>query len=674
MRRERPSFPHAFLTPRGRPINGGGLSTSAGRPPARYRPGGCRGLILAVIAAMLVASPGRSSAQPNPPVQPPSALKKLSLEELFDLEVTSVSQKPESLSQTAAAIHVVTQDDIRRMGALTIPEALRNIPGVEVARVNSRDYAITARGFNGTVANKLLVLVDGRSVYTPLYSGVFWDVQDTFIEDVAQIEVIRGPGATVWGANAVNGVINVITKDAAHTQGWTVVGGGGNAERGFGGARYGGTLGSHAFFRVYGKHLDRDASLRPNGQEAGDEFQLSQGGLRIDWAPSAADGFTLQADAYRGFGRQPNADAVDLSGGNVLAEWRRRFSANSDIQVRSYYDHTDRDFPATFGEALDTYDITVRHRFSVAGRNDIVWGLGYRRMHDDVQNSPGLAFLPARLTRELSTFFVQDELGLAENRLHVIVGSKFEHNDYTGFEYQPSGRLAWTPSASYTLWAAASRAVRTPSRIDRDLFVPAAPPYLLVGGPGFESEVLRAFELGYKVQASGNLTASVATFYNLYDKLRSLEAGPPFFLGNGFKGQTYGVEGEATCQISSQWRLNPGYTFLRLDLDTTPGSTDTTQSRQEGDSPRHQFFIRSSLTLPREVALDITVRHVGELTNQRVPAYTTADARLACQPTPAIELALVGQNLFDPRHPEFGSPAARREVERSLYGKATCRF
>jgi iron complex outermembrane recepter protein len=625
------------------------------------------------LAAVLVAVPRAWAEKPSTD-EPLGSLKKLTLEQLFDVEITSVSQKPESLSHAAAAIHVVTQEDIRRMGAPSIPEALRNIPGLEIARVNSRDYAITARGFNGTVANKLLVLIDGRSVYTPLYSGVFWDVQDTFIEDIEQIEVIRGPGATVWGANAVNGVINVISKDAAQTQGLVVAGGGGNAERGFGGARYGGTLGSHAHFRVYGKHVDRDASLRPDGLEAGDEFRRSQGGFRIDWTPTAADGFTFQGDVYGGSGRQSGAEAVDLSGGNVLAKWTRRFSANSDLHVGAYYDRTDRDSPPTFGETLDSYDVTLRHRFGVADRHDLVWGLEYRGTEDDVRNSPGLAFLPARLSRNLWTCFVQDELALARNRLHVTVGSKFEHNDYTGFEYQPSGRFAWKPSVSHTLWGAASRAVRTPSRIDRHLFVPATPPYLLVGSPDFDSEVLRAFELGYKVQAAKNMTASIATFYNLYHRLRSLEMGPPFFLANGFKGQTYGVEGEATYQLSDRWRLNPGYTFLRLDLDTTPASTDTTHARQEGDSPRHQFFIRSSLALPREMAVEVAVRYVGELPNQRVPAYATADARLAWQASSAIEVALVGRNLLDPHHPEFGTPATRRHVERSLYGKVTCQF
>jgi iron complex outermembrane receptor protein len=630
-----------------------------------------------VLATGLLVGIGLSPAWADkapPRDQELGALKSLSLEQLFDLEVTSVSQKPESLSQTAAAIHVVTQEDIRRTTAASIPELLRYVPGVEVARIDSRNYAITSRGFNGTVANKLLVLIDGRSVYTPLYSGVFWDAQDAFIDDIEQVEVIRGPGATVWGANAVNGVINVITKDAAQTPGWLIVGGGGNAEQGLEGLRYGGTLGPHAHFRVYGKRFDREASRFPNGREAGDEFRAGQGGLRIDGTSSSADAFTIQADAYDGSGDQLTADAVRISGGNALGRWTRQFSATSNLRLEAYYDRTDRRNPPTFGETLDTYDATLHHRFSVAGRQDVVWGLEYRRSQDHVRNSAGLAFLPARVTRDLATCFVQDQFELVPNRLDVTVGSKFEHNDYTGFEYQPSARLAWKPSTSHTIWGAASRAVRTPSRIDRDLFAPATPPYFLVGSPDFESEVLYAYELGYKTQAAKRLTASIATFYNRYDKLRSLESGPPLFLANGIKGETYGVEGEASVQLSDRWRVNPGYSFLRLDLETTPGSTDVSQTRQEGDSPRHQLFVRSSLDLPRAVALDVSLRHVSELPNQKVPAYTTADARLAWQPTHAVELALVGQNLFDPRHAEFGTPASRREVERSVYGKATCHF
>jgi iron complex outermembrane receptor protein len=638
---------------------------------------GTGGHIRAVAALWLVTlliAPALARAGTPVTLGHPERLKKLSLEQLFDIEVTSVSQKPESLSKTAAAIHVVTQNDLHQMGARSIPEALRDIPGVEVARVDSRQYAITARGFNGTVANKLLVLIDGRSVYTPLYSGVFWDVQDTFLEDIEQIEVIRGPGATVWGANAVNGVINIRTKDAAHTQGWLVTGGGGNIERAFEGARFGGALGSNAFYRLYGKHFEREASVRPDGRDAGDDFYMSQGGFRLDVAPGSDNSFTLQGDGYVGSALQSAADETDMRGGNAIAQWTRHISTTSELELRGSYDRTERDMPSIFGETLDTYDLELRHRLAVGGLQDIVWGLGYRLMLDEVRNSPGLAFLPASLTRRLYSVFVQDEFRLAEDRLRLTVGSKFEHNDYTGFEYQPSARLAWAPVASHTVWAAASRAVRTPSRIDRDLYVPATPPYFLVGGKDFESEGLRAFEVGYKAHAATGLTASISTFYNLYDHLRSLEVGSPAFLANGLKARTYGLETEASYQVSDAWRLRAGYTYLELNVERTPGTTDFSGVRQEGDSPQHQSFIRSSLSLTEKLALDLSTRYVGNLPNQRVPAYATGDARLGWQLTDRFELELVGRDLLDPQHPEFGGPSNRREIQRSFHGKATCHF
>ena len=623
---------------------------------------------------MLLLAPLPASSQTEQDAEPPKALKQLSLEELFDLEVTSVSKKPESVSKTAAAVHVVTADDLHRMGVLSIPEALRYIPGVEVARVDSRSYAITARGFNGTVANKLLVLMDGRSVYTPLYSGVFWDVQDAFIEDIEQIEVIRGPGATVWGANAVNGVINIISKSAANTQGFLVTGGAGNAERGFGGVRYGGTFGPRAFFRVYAKDYDRGPSKLPSGQDAGDASRMHQGGFRADWTPTTSDGITIQGDIYGSSIDRRNANPTELSGGNAQAKWMRRFSDHSSLQLQGYYDRTKRDQPSVFGETLDSYDLTLNHRFAPAARHDVVWGLGYRLTSDDVRNSAALAFLPPRLTHRLYTGFVQDELALSANRLSLTVGSKIEHNDYTAFEYQPGVRLAWTPTQQQTIWGAASRAVRTPSRIDRDFFVPGQPPYFLVGNPNYDSEVLNAFELGYKGQPANELTTSVSTFYNVYDKLRSLEAGPPLLLANGLEGRTYGIEAEAACQVVSRWRLTVGYTFLSLILDVKPTSTDASQVTQEGDSPRHQAFARSSFTLPHDVSVDASVRFVDELRNQKIPATTVCDARLAWQPTKAAEIAVVGQGLFDSSHAEFGKLNTSREIERSIYGKVLCRF
>ena len=628
------------------------------------------GLVLAALGlSALVAL-----AQTEEAVRPPTELKKLSLEELFEIEVTSVSKKPEKLSETAAAIHVVTDEDIRRSGAVSIPEALRDIPGVEVARVDSRQYAITARGFNSTTANKLLVLMDGRSVYTPLYSGVFWDVQDTLMEDIAQIEVIRGPGASVWGANAVNGVINILTKSAEQTQGLLVTGGGGDEERGFAGVRYGGRLGPNAYFRVYGKYFDRDGADRPGGRDADDRFRMGQFGFRVDWKSGADDLLTLQSDVYDGSVAQPTPGHIDLSGGNILGRWTKRFSASSDLQIQAYYDRTNRNIPQTFGEKLDTLDLDIRHRFNLARGHDVVWGFGYRYTNDHVDNSPALAFLPPNLTQNLVTAFIQDEVTVVENRLHLALGSKFEHNDYTGFEYEPSGRLAWTPSREQTVWGAISRAVRTPSRIDRELFVPGQPPYLLAGGPTVESGTVYAFEAGYKVQPTATLTASAATFYNVYKDLISLESGPPLTFANGLKGKSYGVELEASYQPITRWRLNAGYTLFHLSLSRRPGSTDTTQVRQEGDSPRHAAFLESRLDLPRGIELDTRIRYVDALPNQSVPRYVAFDARLGWHASKNLEISVVGSNLADPEHPEFGTPAARREIRRSVYGKVTCRF
>jgi iron complex outermembrane recepter protein len=631
-------------------------------------------LALWLLIATFLSAPARSDAQPSQMVEAPKALKQLSLDELFDLEVTSVSQKPESVSKTAAAIHVVTAEDLKRMGVLSIPEALRYIPGVEVARSNSRNYAITARGFNGTIANKLLVLMDGRSVYTPLYSGVFWDAQDAFMEDIEQIEVIRGPGATVWGSNAVNGVVNVISKGAADTQGFLIAGGAGNVERGFGGVRYGGSLGPQAFFRVYAKDNDRGPTLFPNGQEAGDATRQWQAGYRADWTPTTADGITVQGDLYGGSIDQPGMEKGVLSGNNVRGKWTRRLSDHSNLQTQVYYDRTKRDNPTVFGETLDTYDFTLNHRFAPAARHDVVWGLGWRLTKDDVRNSANLAFLPPRVQHRLYTGFVQDEIALAADRLFLTLGSKLEHNSYTGYEVQPGVRLAWTPTPETTIWGAASRAVRAPSRLDRDLFAPAQPPYVLAGDSTFESEVLVAYELGYKGRLKSRISTSVSSFYNVYDKIRSLELAVPAHFGNGLEGEGYGVEAEATCQIVPRWRATAGYTFLRLILDVKPTSNDALQEAQEGDSPRHQIYVRSSFDLPHGLSLDAGVRFVDELPNQQIPATTVCDARLAWQPTKAVEIAIIGQGLFDPRHPEFGTPGARREVPRSIYGKASCRF
>ncbi len=632
-----------------------------------------------LIVFAFVSSTVSVFAQKEAIVPTPAELKKMSVEELMDVEVTSVSKRPEKLSEAASAIQVITHDDIRRSGASSLPEALRLAANLEVAQVDSRQWAISARGFNNTAANKLQVLIDGRTVYTPLYSGVFWDVQDTLLADIDRIEVISGPGATLWGANAVNGVINITTKTAKDTQGLLIEGGGGTELRDFGGLRYGGTLSSNVHYRVYGKYFERDSAVLPNGQDATNDWRMGQGGFRVDWDPSDRNLLTLQGDGYGGTAAQQGASNIGLSGGNVLGRWSHTISESSDFRLQLYYDRTHRRIPGTFAEDLDTYDVDLQQRFLAGERHDVVWGLGYRLIDDGVGNSPALAFLPPHVTRQWFSGFVQDEIALVKDRLSLGIGTKIEHNDYSGFEFQPSGRLAWKLGKGQTMWTAISRAVRTPSRIDTELFSPSGPPFLLAGGPQFVSEELLAYELGYRVQPDPRLSLSLAGFYNDYDDIRSLErANPsspiPIVFANGQKAKSYGAEVTIDYRLTDWWRLRAGYTELQMRIQPNPGSMDSTFGSTESHDPNHQFFLRSSLDLPGHLQLDSGFRYVSHIANQRIPAYGELDVRLAWNPTPSVELSLIGQNLLHDHHAESGSPGSRVEIERSVYAKVLCRF
>jgi iron complex outermembrane receptor protein len=632
-------------------------------------------LLLVGLGVVCVADHGFAQ-QPDSAAR---ALKQLSIEQLMNLEVTSVSKRPERLAQTASAIQVITQDDIRRSGASSLPEALRLASNLQVAQVDSRQWAISARGFNSTTANKLLVLIDGRTIYTPLFSGVFWDAQHVPLADIDRIEVISGPGATLWGANAVNGVINVITKDAKDTPGLLLSGGGGTELRGFGTTRYGGSLGSTVRYRVYGTGFDRDPTVLPSGQDATDDWHLGQGGFRADWDASTVSHVTLQGDLYDGRIGQATAGDIDVNGGNVVAKWSRTISDASALTAQLYYDRTHRNIPGTFGEDLDVYDLDLQHQTRLGARHDLVWGLGYRLINDRIANTAGLAFLPAHVARQWFTGFVQDEIALVPDQLHLALGTKIEHNDYTGFEIQPSGRVNWTLSPAATLWAAVSRAVRTPSRIDRELFVPGQPPYFLAGGPGFHSEREMAYELGYRHQ-QGSLALSLATFYSRYHGLRSLEqvnppAPAPIVIGNGQDGESYGAELTAAYVLTSGWRVWAGYTELRVHIWPNPGSTDTSRGLTESQAPDRQFFVHSSIDLPARLKLDAGLRAIGRIARRQVPAYEELNAKLTWRPAPKLDLSIVGQNLLNPRHLEFGAPGpTRREIERGVYGMVEWRF
>ncbi|HZF01474.1 MAG TPA: TonB-dependent receptor plug domain-containing protein [Methylomirabilota bacterium] len=604
----------------------------------------------------------------------PGALKKLSMEELMDQDVTIVTKTPEKLSQSPSAVQVITGEDIKRSGATSLPEALRLAPNLEVAQVNAQQWAISARGFNNTLANKLLVMIDGRSIYTPLDAGVFWDVQNVLLEDVDQIEVVSGPGGSLWGANAVNGVINIVTKSARDTQGLYVSGAGGSFLQDWGAVRYGGEITSNLFYRAYVQRFDHNGAELPGGTAATNSWDMTQGGFRSDYYPSDINTLTLQGDAYSGTEAGTTA-ATPVDGENVLGRWTRTLSEESDLSLQTYFDRTWRNVPGIFAEDLKTYDVDFQHRFPIGDRNNILWGAGYRLMQDEVKNGAVLAFLPPNFNMQLASAFVQDEIVLVPDRLKFTLGTKVEHNDFSGFEVEPSGRIAWTPDERQTVWAAISRAVRSPSRVDTDFFAPAAgPPFLLGGGTNFTSEKVIAYELGYRVRPTKKLSLSLAGFFNEYDDIRSVESsGGTFFIANGLHAQSWGLELSGEFQAADWWRLRGGYNYLNEKVWQKSGHVDINNAQGEGDDPQNQFSLQSIMDLPANFQFDATARYVDALPHPGVPGYFTFDLRLAwtCQ---RFEFSVVGQNLWDGQHAEFGAAATRQEIPRSIYGKVTCRF
>jgi len=635
----------------------------------------------------------------------------MSIEDLMNIEVTSASKKSQKISETAAAVFVITQEDIRRSGVTSIPEALRMVPGIQVAKIDASKWAITSRGFNGFFANKLLVLIDGRSVYTPLFSGAFWDVQDYPLQDLDRIEVIRGPGATMWGANAVNGVINIITKKAKDTQGTLVEAGFGSEERGFGTIRHGGNHKEDLHYRFYAKYFTRDEGVYASGDDAHDDWRVLRGGFRMDYEPKNGDSLTVQGDIYNGdvgetaivAAPPPDfirsiTDDVKIAGGNLLFKWRRSFSENSEITLQTYYDRTERDDPM-IEEDRDTIDMDFQHQFSLSPCNNIVWGLAYRYTRDDIKNTFTLTYDPDSRHDDLISAFFQDEIIIDDYQIRLTLGSKFEYNNYTGFEIQPNVRLLYKPHDRHSIWTAVSRAVRTPSPSEHELRINLevlpGPPVVFVstfGDNDFDSEELLAFELGYRVMATDSLSLDLATFYNDYNNLRTLEpktlflettpALPhlvmPFFVENKMEGHTYGVELAADWRYSDRLSFKFAYSYLRIQLHPDGDSGDPISETAEGDSPHHQVSLRSSVNITRNLDWDLWARYVDNLTRQDIGSYVSLDARIAWRPRNNLELTLVGQNLLDPQRPEFDQDTfldvAISEVERSVYGKITWQF
>ena len=616
-----------------------------------------------VALAALVSTRVATAQEPTP-----EQLAEMSLEELGRIEVTSVSRRPQRLAEAAASIYVITADDIRRSGVTSLPEALRLAPNLEVARVGASTYAISARGFNNAIGNKLQVLLDGRILYNPLFSGMFWDAHDLVLDNVERIEVISGPGSTLWGANAVTGVINIIRKPADGTAGGFVRLAAGTDER-VAAAR----LGTGAL-RVSAKLVERDATQRADGTSQEDAFHGGVVTLRGDWT-TGRDRFRV--DAALQDGRADSHLPGELHGASryLSGEWQRQLGEGGTLRLQALYDWRRREIPGSIDQQLRIGELDFQHDVGGLERHRLTWGASHRFARDSVDNTGVLAFLPSDRSLRWSSVFVQDEFALRDT-LHLTGGLRLEHNSYTGMEALPTLRLAWTPSDSRLLWGALSRAVRTPSRFDRDLFAPAVPPFLIAGGPGFRSEVARVAEVGYRAQPSPRMTWSVTVFHHDYSRLRTFELKPGGFfeIGNGMEGSGRGVEAWGSWRPSPHWRLAGGYAYLDQDLRLAPGSTDMAGIAAAGNDPRHRWQLRSSHELGRNVDIDIGVRHVGALPQPRVAAYTTVDARIGWRPSARLELALEGQNLTGGGHVEFGNPVTASEFDRAVRASLRWKF
>lgn len=647
----------------------------------------------------------------------PQELLEMSVTDLMNLEIYSVSKKEQKLADAAGAIFVITQEDIKRSGATTIPDLLRMVPGVDVARIDANKWAVSVRGFNSRFANKLLVLIDGRTVYTPVYSGVYWDTQDVLLDDVLRIEVIRGPGAALWGANAVNGVINILTKRAQETQGGLITAGMGTEEKGFGSFRYGSKLENGAYYRIYGKVFDRDDGRDSSLGGAGDAWRAYHLGFRSDWEASSTDSWTFQGDTVNGtagekvptFSLLPPytklvQDDWDFNDTYVMSKWARTLSPTSDLKAQFYYDFNTRK-KIQLGFDVHTVDLDFQHTLQWGERQAITWGAGYRHHVYTLESGTAITTESAQEEDKLFSAFLHDDITLIADRLHFIVGTKIEHNDYSGFEVQPNARLLWTPVEGHSAWTSISRAVRTRSLAESmvngtlGVIPPGSPenptPWpariLVFGNDNLASEDLVSAELGYRFRAFSTFWVDLCTFYNVYENLVTMETGKfqlkplpvphilvPATAGDNMRGDTYGFEAALEWDLKKQLRFRAAYTLLRMELETTGGSNDRVSAGQVDQSPHHQFSLRCLMDLPHDVTADFWLRFVDRVPSMKTDSYVSGDLRLAWKPWKNFELAVVGQNLFDAQHYEFGKDmylqAVPTAVERSMYGKITWSF
>jgi iron complex outermembrane receptor protein len=662
-------------------------------------------LCLAAVAGFLVPAHAQG---PNPDGNNAQDLNQLNLEELGNVKVTTVSKDLEPMQKTAAAAYVITQEDIQRSGATSLPEALRLAPGVEVARIDADHWSVSVRGFAGQFSKSLLVLIDGRSVYTPLFSGVYWDAQNVMLEDVDRIEVIRGPGGTIWGANAVNGVINIITKSANDTTGLFSNLGGGNLDQGVGDLRYGQATPKGFSYRLYSIGGLRGPEYHPDGDNF-DLWRMGQVGFSTDWTHGAKDSLTVQGDTYFGDSGEnillatytPLAEVAEqdksaFSGGNLLARWEHKMGEGSDVQIQTYFDRTNRD-SIELGETRNTFDVDYIQHARTYEKQELTWGLGARVSPDHViQSSPSVTVLPNKHTDTIYSSFVQYELPFDDDRFTITAGSKFERTSFSGYDYQPSVRLLWSPTAHQSAWLATTRAVRTPSRVDQDVqfnilvqATPAPPVFFqILGNPKLKPEQLIAYEAGYRAQVNRKVYVDFAGFFNTYNDLQgygpiglAIGTNPPpvdllFVLpyANVIEGRTIGTEVTPTWDVTRWWQLRGSYSLLHMDLKDKPGFTDVGNllSTYLGSSPTHVANIQSIFDLPGRFEFSQTYRYSSQLQEYAVHPYNTADARLGRTMSEGLSFAVVGQNLLRPNHPEFGGdPGPLVGIKRTVYASLT---
>jgi iron complex outermembrane recepter protein len=647
------------------------LSRTNGSPGRAFCPGLRLQIVILYVlfSTNLYSQPGKSLSAKE--------LKELSVEELMNLEVLLVSRSPQKLTQASSSVQVITGMDIRNSGASNVAEALRLVTNLQVAQQRSNSWIIGSRGFNTIFANKLLVMIDGRTVYTPLFAGVLWDQQNLLLEDIEKIEVVSGPGGALWGANAVNGIINIVTKKTADTQGLYASVQIGSFVRDQAALRWGGKIGKKANYRVYGQHFSRASTEQPNGEKFQDSWRMTQGGFRIDWSGDASDTYTVQGDLYGGTVKTTGSNS-DMKGQNLLARWRHTVSEKAEWSLQLYYDsYYKSDAPGSSSDEMKTVDADFQYRFPLGKSHSVMVGAGYRRVWDHFISSSAVAILPARKNLDLVNGFIRDEISVSE-KLTLAIGTKLLHNVYTGVEFQPGLRTSYAFNRKNHLWAAASRSVRTPSRIDVDYFSPAEPQpptaFSVTGGPQFESEKLFAYELGYRMVPDSKSTVSLSAFYNNYKDVYSLEAFPGtlhYEIRNGSRAKSRGLELAGTYQLLQNWRVRAGYTFFDMDLTST--SATAIDPAYLANDVRHQALLHSMAELPFGFHIDVIGRYLdyisATLATAKVPAYVTLDTRLAYT-FKFAEFSVVGQNLASKRHNEFDV----LRIPRSIYAKLAIRF